>query len=109
MNRRDFLRRSAILTAGVVAVDQLEILDRLGWTRSLFPSVAMHRVNGILLYDKQLKNGKVQYTDVFYSHDNAGNISFEVPAHVMSEKGVLLQPIIVDRWHFKTGNSQANG
>lgn len=38
MNRRDFVRRSAILAAGVVAADQLELVERLGWTRRLFPS-----------------------------------------------------------------------
>jgi hypothetical protein len=37
MNRRDFLRRSALITAGVVAADQLELVERLGWTRKLFP------------------------------------------------------------------------
>lgn len=29
MNRRDFLRRSALIASGVVAADQLEILERL--------------------------------------------------------------------------------
>lgn len=29
MNRRDFLRRAAIVAAGAVAADQLEILERL--------------------------------------------------------------------------------
>lgn len=37
MNRRDFLRRSALLAAGVVAADQMDLLDRLGWKRKLFP------------------------------------------------------------------------
>jgi len=32
MNRRDFLRRVALVTAGVVAADQLELLERLVWT-----------------------------------------------------------------------------
>lgn len=39
MNRREFLRRAALIAAGAVAADQLELLDRLGWTRSLFPGV----------------------------------------------------------------------
>jgi hypothetical protein len=42
MSRRAFLTRSAILAAGVVAVDQLELVDRLGWTRRFFPSAPMH-------------------------------------------------------------------
>lgn len=37
MNRRDFLRRSALIAAGAVAADQLELLDRLGWVRRFFP------------------------------------------------------------------------
>lgn len=37
MNRRDFLRRAALLAAGTVAADQLELVERLGWTRRLFP------------------------------------------------------------------------
>lgn len=37
MNRRDFLRRSALVAAGVVAADQLDVLDRLGWKRRFFP------------------------------------------------------------------------
>lgn len=35
MNRRDFLRRSSLIAAGVVAADQLEILERVG--RRVFP------------------------------------------------------------------------
>jgi hypothetical protein len=37
LDRRSFLRRAALVAGGVVAADQLEILDRLGWVRSLFP------------------------------------------------------------------------
>lgn len=36
MNRRDFLRRAALVAAGAVAADQVELLDRLGWKRRLF-------------------------------------------------------------------------
>jgi hypothetical protein len=36
MDRRRFFRNSAILAAGLVAADQLELLDRLGWERKLF-------------------------------------------------------------------------
>lgn len=40
MNRRDFLRRAALVAAGTVAADQVELLDRLGWKRKLFPGWA---------------------------------------------------------------------
>jgi hypothetical protein len=36
MNRRDFLQRAALVAAGTVAVDQLGLLDRLGWKRRFF-------------------------------------------------------------------------
>ena len=36
MNRRDWLRGAALLTAGVVAADQLELVERLGWKRRFF-------------------------------------------------------------------------
>lgn len=36
MNRRDFFRRSALVAAGAVAADQLELLDRLGRVRTMF-------------------------------------------------------------------------
>lgn len=37
MNRRDFLRRTSAVAAGVVAADQIDLLDRLGWKRRFFP------------------------------------------------------------------------
>lgn len=43
MDRRAFLRNSALITSGVVAADQLELLDRLGWVRRFFPSAAIGR------------------------------------------------------------------
>ena len=36
MQRREFFRRSAIVAAGVVAADQLDLLGRLGWVRKFF-------------------------------------------------------------------------
>lgn len=36
MDRRRFLRSAALVAAGVIAADQLEVADRLGWTRKLF-------------------------------------------------------------------------
>lgn len=38
LSRREFLRRSALIAAGAVAADQLELLDRLGWVRRFFPA-----------------------------------------------------------------------
>ena len=40
MNRRDFLRRAAVVAAGAIAADQLEILERLA-PRRLFSSVGL--------------------------------------------------------------------
>lgn len=37
MDRRAFLRNAAVVTAGVVAADQLELVERLGWSRRFFP------------------------------------------------------------------------
>lgn len=39
MNRRDFLRRAAIVATGAVAADQLDLLERLTWRRRHFASV----------------------------------------------------------------------
>lgn len=36
MNRRAFFRNAALIAAGAVAADQLELIDRLGWKRKLF-------------------------------------------------------------------------
>jgi hypothetical protein len=43
MDRRTFLRRSALVASGLVAADQLDLLARLGWVRRFFPSVAVDR------------------------------------------------------------------
>jgi hypothetical protein len=37
MERRDFFRRAALVAAGVVAADQLDLLERLTWKRRFFP------------------------------------------------------------------------
>jgi hypothetical protein len=37
MDRRQFLKRAALIAAGAVAADQLELFDRLGWKRKFFP------------------------------------------------------------------------
>lgn len=36
MNRREWLRRAAVITAGVVAADQLELIEKLTHRRRLF-------------------------------------------------------------------------
>lgn len=41
MDRRAFLRRAAIASSGIVAADQLELLDRLGWVRRFFNSILL--------------------------------------------------------------------
>jgi len=38
MNRRDFLRRAAIVATGAIAADQLELLERLTHRRRFFPA-----------------------------------------------------------------------
>lgn len=50
MERREFLRRSTLIAAGVVAADQLEILDRLGWTRTLFSGWS----ENVLVFDQSI-------------------------------------------------------
>src|SRR5674476_854346 len=37
MDRRNFLKNLGIVTAGIVAADQLVIIDKLGWKRRFFP------------------------------------------------------------------------
>ena len=37
MDRRRFLRRAALIAAGAVAADQIELLERLTWRRRFFP------------------------------------------------------------------------
>jgi hypothetical protein len=37
MDRRDFLRRAGLIAAGAVAADQLDLIERMGWRRKLFP------------------------------------------------------------------------
>lgn len=43
MDRRDFLAKCALIAAGSIAADQLDILDRLFWRRKSFPSAALVR------------------------------------------------------------------
>lgn len=43
MNRRDFLRRASFAASGIVAADQFELLDRMGWVRRFFASFCMRR------------------------------------------------------------------
>ena len=41
MNRREWLKKAALIAASGIAADQLEILEHLSWTRTLFPSAAI--------------------------------------------------------------------
>ena len=43
MDRRSFLRRAALVAAGAVAGDQLEVLDRLTHRRRVFPGADFGR------------------------------------------------------------------
>ena len=66
MNRRDWLKRTALLAAGTIAADQLELLDRLGWTRTVFPSISLgadrfHYDLGFLITEEMLE-------DIAYVH-----------------------------------------
>lgn len=45
MNRREWLRGAALIGAGVVAADQLELLDRLGWKRRFFAGAEFDTTN----------------------------------------------------------------
>lgn len=40
MDRRSFLRNSALLAAGTIAADQLDLIERLGWKRKFFPGAS---------------------------------------------------------------------
>lgn len=71
MNRRDFLRRASLIAAGVVAADQIELLDRLGWTRKIFPAA----VPTIMRHDtytwglpKDMRD-KAYHSAIFYERD----------------------------------------
>lgn len=56
MDRRQFLRNAAILMAGAVAADQLDLVDKLrgramvGWTRALEPKAGQQLWTGDLVY-----------------------------------------------------------
>ena len=41
MDRREFLKRAALIATGAIAADQLELLERLGHVRKFFPSAAI--------------------------------------------------------------------
>lgn len=51
MNRRQFLRNASLAAAGVVAADQLELIERLGWTRRLFPGWSRPVLHGDGIHD----------------------------------------------------------
>lgn len=49
LNRRDFVRQGSLWLVGTAIVSQEEFLDRLRWTRTLFPSAALVKVYGPFL------------------------------------------------------------
>lgn len=53
MNRRDFLGRVSLIAAGAVAADQLELIERLGWKRKLFPGWSRPGELWVHLIDQQ--------------------------------------------------------
>lgn len=60
MNRRTWLKRSAMMAAAGVAADQLDLVDRLLWKRTLYPSIALgnpYEFNvGFLITDEMLQD-----------------------------------------------------
>jgi hypothetical protein len=57
VNRRDFFRRSAVVAAGVVAADQIELLERLFHRRRFFPSADMQFVDGRTHHKTVIRTG----------------------------------------------------
>jgi hypothetical protein len=58
MDRRDFLRRASLVAAGLIAADQLELLERLTFKRRLWPGHSFADPEGGLLQVVD-KNGAV--------------------------------------------------
>lgn len=54
MDRRLFLRRASLIAAGIVAADQLDLLDRLSWSRTMFPSGTIVSAPGASITDADL-------------------------------------------------------
>lgn len=86
MNRRKFLRNSALIAAGIVAADQLEILDRLTWKRKFFPGANFDKKFGIRA-GENLDAG-----DLVYQNENGiwkidNNIYSNVRVQVIGKDG----------------------
>ena len=43
MDRREWLRNAALIASGIVAADQLEILEKLNWKRKFFNSINLNK------------------------------------------------------------------
>lgn len=95
MNRRAFLFRASAIAAGAVAADQIELLDRLGWTRRLFPGFStinampfIVRQDGTFRWGQTVQGISGQMVDITrmqcrYNEAIVGVIS--------APKGILLQ------------------
>lgn len=57
MKRRDFLARAAVLAAAGVAADQLELLERLTHTRTVFPGWRAPTLNHTLKLLNSFQSG----------------------------------------------------
>lgn len=51
MDRRRWLRNAAILTAGTIAADQIDLPERLTWQRTLFPGANFALPPGTYTFD----------------------------------------------------------
>lgn len=54
MDRRAFLRGASLITAGIVAADQLALLEKLTWTRTMFPSAEIVAAPGLPITQSEL-------------------------------------------------------
>lgn len=57
MNRREFLHRASMLAALGIAAEDLDLIERLGWKRTLFPSVDLRPAMRTISFEFDLKTG----------------------------------------------------
>lgn len=99
MNRRDFFKKASIVAAGIVAADQLEILDRLGWTRKLFPSATILEEEAIgpygifhyevgLLVSQEMLEDDIIYEKALVKESMAGFPSIKHKQFLLEESSV---------------------
>lgn len=68
IDRRTFLRRAAVLTTGVVAADQLDLIERLGWRRRFFAGTSFQlRDQHGRLFTLDKEQGKSQIAGGYFS------------------------------------------